>query len=387
MTVSFQFQVNAGPRDRNECPVGFAMGKDDPRLNGGRLESLSVCDEDGRPVPVQCCEEEGRYIIRLIVDRLAKGSGKTYSAVVHDRAAAESDPSAGGVEVHPNRHKLDISIDGRYFTSYVFDPAVAKPYLGAVAGPHGDSFTRLDFETKEHPHHRSLWLAIGDVNGIDMWNEPEGRHGKQRHLHFSRAAGGPVCATITAHNVWTSFADKPQIDETRTLTVYRTPAAGRIVDVDATFTANYGQVEFGATKEAGPLGIRVTESMKVDNGGTMVNSYGSIGEQECWGQRAEWCDYYGAVGDYTYGIAAFDHPDNENYPTYWHIRNYGLLAPNNFYFAGGKLIKPGEKVNYRYRVYFHEGDSAVIRIISIRPRLRYCNKQVYSSPGSIRFLC
>ncbi|NHN29862.1 DUF6807 domain-containing protein [Paenibacillus agricola] len=359
MSVPFQIKVNAGNHDRNYCPVVFQMEISNALIKGAALDSLVMKDEQGGVTRVQAIETNGYCHIHFIVEQLAKGESRTYKIELEAEAEAEGQKTAAsGVEfIHEESQKIDVLVGGSYFTSYVYDSSIAKPYLGPMIGPYGDSYTRLDFETKEHPHHRSLWLAIGDVNGIDMWNEPAERHGRQLHQKFAQVIDGPVCGVITSHNVWTSFNKKPQIDEARTITVYNTPAGGRIIDLDVRFTASYGQVEFGATKEAGPLGIRVAESMKVDNGGTMVNSYGSVSEAECWGKRAEWCDYYGEVGGHTLGIAAFDHPDNEQFPIYWHIRNYGLLAANNFYFNGGKLIKPKETVRYQYRVYFHDGDT------------------------------
>jgi hypothetical protein len=62
------------------------------------------------------------------------------------------------------------------------------------------------------------------------------------------------------------------------------------------------------------------------------------------------------------GIAAFDHPSNDGFPAHWHIRDYGLMAPNNFYFRGGKLLQPGESIRYKYRLLFHEGSLHTARL-------------------------
>jgi hypothetical protein len=360
MSVAFQIKVHAGNHDREYCPAAFQLDKDHALLQGAALNSFVMKDEQGGVTAIQAREAGDYYHFHFVVEHLAKGESRTYKI---ESGAAGQQTAASGVQfIHEASQKIDVWVGGSYFTSYVYDSSFAKPYLGPMIGPYGESYTRLDFETKEHKHHRSLWLAIGDVNGIDMWNEPAERYGRQLHQTFAEVTDGPVCGVITAHNVWTSFTEKPQIDEVRTITLYNTPAGGRIIDLDVMFTASYGQVEFGATKEAGPLGIRVAESMNVNNGGTIVNSYGSVNESECWGKRAEWCDYFGEAGGHTLGIAAFDHPDNEQFPTYWHIRNGGLLAANNFYFNGGKLIKPKETVRYQYRVYFHEGDTEAGRV-------------------------
>ncbi|MDB5084203.1 MAG: Methane oxygenase PmoA, partial [Bacilli bacterium] len=347
-------KVQAGAHPRDLCPVSFKMSKDS--FESGIQANFRLTGAQGQEVALQWTDEGDAYLFYWIVSGLSAGEGQIYQ--LQQTASAQR----RGVELIPGENKIDIHVGGEFFTSYIYDRAVAKPYLGPIIGPYGDSYTRLDFDIKEHPHHRSLWLAIGDVNGVDMWNEPSGSFGKQLHQAFTEQISGPVFGRFTANNIWASNKERAIIDESRTITIYQTPASGRFVDIDVTFRASYDQVEFGATKEAGPLGIRVAESMKVANGGTMVNSYGAVGEQECWGERAQWCDYHGPVGGHVLGIAAFDNKQNEHYPTHWHIRNYGLLAANNFYFKGGKLLKKGDVVQYNYRVYFHDGDTAQAQV-------------------------
>ncbi|NCA68468.1 MAG: hypothetical protein EOM87_10475, partial [Clostridia bacterium] len=140
---------------------------------------------------------------------------------------------------------------------------------------------------------------------------------------------------------------------------YSQPHECRYIDLEITIRASYGEVTFGATKEAGPLGIRVAESLRADKGGHMVNSYGAEGEEECWGRCAGWCSYSGRVGGLECGIAVFDNEDNERYPTSWHIRNYGLFAANNLYFKGGLVIKSGESLTYKYRICIFEGEQNI----------------------------
>lgn len=111
---------------------------------------------------------------------------------------------------------------------------------------------------------------------------------------------------------------------------------------------------FGATKEAGPLGIRVRDEMRCDIGnGHILNSWGARGENECWGRSAEWCDYSADIdGAGQMGITVFDNCKNERHPTAWHVRAYGLFAANNLFFKGGFTIQAGQSITYRYRVIF-----------------------------------
>ena len=80
-----------------------------------------------------------------------------------------------------------------------------------------------------------------------------------------------------------------------------------------------------------------------------------------------------AVNGETVGVAIFDHPQNPRYPTWWHVRDYGLLAANpfgqhdfeglkNHKTAGNFVVPAGKSVTFRYRFYLHEGDEKQARV-------------------------
>jgi hypothetical protein len=82
-------------------------------------------------------------------------------------------------------------------------------------------------------------------------------------------------------------------------------------------------------------------------------------------------DYYGPVGAKTVGVAMFDHPANPRYPTWWHVRDYGLFAANPFGVhdfekkekgAGDLKIANGQSVTFRYRMIFHQGDTTQAKV-------------------------
>ncbi|MEK3890586.1 DUF6807 domain-containing protein [Bacillus sp. FSL K6-3431] len=357
MSIQIKLQVKAGNHDRNYCPVSFQILKAQSLINNTMLPDVQMHDESGNMVGVQCTEEADAYVIYWIIQDLRAHETMTYTVSFGGNVKSNAKSNARNVELREKENQFDIVIDGQLATSFNTDPTLAKPFLGPVNGPYGKSYTRLDFETTEHPHHRSVWLGIGDINGVDAWNEPSGIYGKQKVDYIEKKSAGPVFASIVSEAEWTNFKGRSLMRDRRTITVYNTPAHARIIDMSFMLSADYGRVELGATKEAGPLGIRVAETMSVDNGGTIVNAYGSVGEEECWGKSAPWCDYHGNVDGHTLGIATFEDPNTTEFPTYWHIRNYGLIAPNNLYFQGGLLLGKGESIFYNYRMYFHEGNT------------------------------
>ncbi len=72
--------------------------------------------------------------------------------------------------------KVDVSIDGAFFTSYRFDGKTPKPVLYPILTKSGKTVTRgFPYETRanervDHPHHVGYWFNYGDVNGLDFWN-------------------------------------------------------------------------------------------------------------------------------------------------------------------------------------------------------------------------
>lgn len=250
-----------------------------------------------------------------------------------------------------NHEKLDVFYDNVIFTSYQYPSELKKPFLGPVYSEKGDSFTRTDLHHKEHPHQRSIFVGIGDVNGVDLWNEPENSgfliKGKPKNI-----VTGSSYASFDADNIWCDKDGNKLIDENRKFTFYNQKSDCRYVDIEITFKASYCDIVFGDTKEAGPLGIRVNEKIDVAHGGYMINSYGARGESECWSKSAQWCLYGGKIDGNDCAIAVFDNESNERYPTCWHIRDYGLFAANNLYFRGGLNLKKNQALKYKYRICF-----------------------------------
>jgi hypothetical protein len=267
-----------------------------------------------------------------------------------------------------------VKIDGQLFTEYLVRSGT-KPVLWPIIGPTGKPMTR-DYpmrnrtgETKDHPHQRSLWFSHGDVNGIDFWGE-RGKVGTIKHLEFTKIAGGNP-AVISTRNAWLGPDGRPVYEDQRVLH-FDTDGDARWIDFDITLKATEGEVTFGDTKE-GTFGVRMAETLSVDakRGGKIVNSRGEV-NGAAWGRAAPWVDYFGPLDGKTVGIAIFNHPDSFRYPTYWHVRTYGLFAANPFGlhdFPGGKKangafkVARGESVTLRYRVLLHRGDETEGKVV------------------------
>ena len=271
--------------------------------------------------------------------------------------------SSAEVTAEKSEKGVVVKIDGDLFTEYVTEFR-GKPILWPIIGPTGEPMTRaypmsedVEGERKDHVHHASFWFTHGDVNGNSFWHQET-----TRHREFKTIQSGKT-AKIVAVNDWIGKDGNKVLEDERTIE-FGALGQSRFVDFTITLKATEGPVTFGDTKE-GSFGVRVPHTMKVDAklGGKIVNSEGQV-DAKAWGRPAAWVDYHGPVGGDTVGIAILNHPSSFRYPTYWHVRTYGLFAANPFGLSdfpdttksGEYTLAKGEEITLRYRVLFHRGD-------------------------------
>jgi hypothetical protein len=285
------------------------------------------------------------------------------------------------VKITRGTDRISVEIDGKPYTDYFLSADGNKPYLyplrtasGAVVTRHFPMEVAAD-ETNDHPHHRGMFFAHGDINGVNFWateaNTKDPRKGSMVLKEVVEAKGGTKSGTIKAVFNGLDPEGKPMMLETRTLTFYA-GAEPRIVDFEIRIDA-LRQLRFADTKE-GTFGIRLATPLSEDRGGRMVNADGAQTEKNVWGKRSPWVDYYGPLEGKTVGVAIMDHPANPGYPTYWHARAYGLFAANPFGvrdFTGDKrkdgsmTVEAGKAITFRYRVVIHTGDAQSGKIASL----------------------
>ncbi|MFQ6130988.1 MAG: PmoA family protein, partial [Armatimonadota bacterium] len=355
-----QLTVSAGPHDRRQCP----LTADVPLPEGFSPEALACTAAEvtpvggGQPLPGQFSVAGGGEGVGLtfLLDELAAGQTRDFVVTWGGQA-----PS--GVRLkQTGEAKLSFVIADEAFTTYNYGRDLARPNLYPVYGPGGVEVT--NYAPSDHVHHKSIYVAHGEVNGHDNWAEGKG-HASTVHRELTRSVEGPVFAELEAASDWQTTDGGKLMEELTAIRMYNLPEQGRLLDFDVRLTASEGRVEFGDTKESGTLSVRVAAALEVPNGGTITNSFGGTNEPETWGKRAHWCDYSGEIGGRATGIAVFDHPKNFRHPTYWHVRDYGLMTANCWGVSafesdqsrsGAYTFAAGETLRFRYRVYVHAGD-------------------------------
>ena len=325
---------------------------------------------------------------------LPETKGTSGSAVPGPAGTSGAAPQAKGTQVVANEasRRVDVTIDGKPFTSYIWPDTIKKPVLYPIRTANGTLVTRgfpLDprpGERVDHPHHVGLWFNHGDVNGLDFWNNsndiPADRAPKMgtiRHTRVVAATSGADRGELAVETEWRQPDGKALLRE-ETRFVFSGAGATRTIDRITTLTALDKPVVFRDNKE-GTFGMRVARALEqpadkpeifTDASGTatkvaVLDNKGVTGEytsseglkgDEVWGTRGRWCVLNGKIDAEPVAIAILDHPSNPNAPTYWHARGYGLFAANPL---GRKVFKadqpelvmtlePGKSVTYRFRV-------------------------------------
>lgn len=299
-------------------------------------------------------------------------------AIVISSCARAADES---VQLKREGTHINVLVGGQPFTTYYFNPKIAKPYFMPLRSREGTVITRgfpigntvppaHQHDPDLEPHQRPMYFGHGNVDGIDFWGEAvfpkwsdDTVFGRTVLAKIEEMKSGPHSGTLRALFHLVAPSGRIIADETQAY-VFRGGKQTRMIDCEFTITANHGaDVTMGDTKE-GTFALRLTKALNVPPG-HMVNSNGEIGEKEVWGKRANWVDYYGKVGNEEVGVAIFDSPKSFRHPTYWHARGYGLFAANPFGIReftgdaskdGSWTIKQGKSLTFRYRVFIHHGD-------------------------------
>jgi methane monooxygenase PmoA-like len=267
--------------------------------------------------------------------------------------------------------RIAVVIDGMPIAMYCYkDKATLRPYFAHVRTLDGIQVTRHHPPVQGHDltdHdtlHPGIWLAFGDINGLDFWrNKAQIKHAKFIEPPKVGSSGG----SFTVRNDYVDPNDPSHVVCNETTRYSIVPDdGGYIILWDIRFKSD-APFTFGDQEEMG-LGIRMATSLRVgDTGpekapfgnGTIINSAGAVNEKAMWGDAADWCDFSGTIAGRKVGATICCHPENLR-KSRFHARDYGMLTANPFaqgsFGKGGKLqttVRPGDELRLRYGIFIH----------------------------------
>lgn len=276
--------------------------------------------------------------------------------------AADEAPPFPRVQAIPlPMRQIAFEVDGTEIARYHFDASYYRPFVFPLIGPAGEDLTRIGqpTEPRDHGHHLSVWVSHQDVNGVNFWEDGEGR---VVHEHIESITDGPESAIIITTNTWRDAKGRVLLDERRTTSLTTLARDERYLDTRIELAPRDGAVTFGKTN-FGFFAFRVAKTMGVtDGGGQITNSEGAINEENVMAQHARWVDYTGPVApDTANGLAVFDHPDNPRFPAAFHVRNNGWIGAS-FCMEEPYELAQGQTLTLKYRLYAHDSDATLASI-------------------------
>jgi len=262
--------------------------------------------------------------------------------------------------------RIDVTIGGKFFTSYRFAADEKYPFFFPVNGPSGASVTSM--RNGEYPHHSSLFFGCDKVNGGNYWQE-----GLDRGRIVSK---GPVIEAASGKEIvirdacdWTRPGAPQPLRDTRRIVISAPSPALRQIDFEVTLEA-LEEVVIQKTNHSF-FSARMDPDLTPVYGGTMINAEGAKGEQGTFGKPSPWLACFGARNEKaSEGLAILQHPQNPGYPAPWFTRDYGFLSPTPMFWpADGKdtRIAKGGKLRLCYRVLVFSGTletAAISRIFT-----------------------
>jgi hypothetical protein len=251
--------------------------------------------------------------------------------------------------------KINVTINGKYFTSYIFSEDEKYPFFYPVNGPaSGGSVTSM--RNAEYPHHSSLFFGCDLVNGGNYWQEGLER-GRIISVNAQILKEGGDTAIITDECIWSRPGALSSVKDIRKFIITSPSATLTQIDVEITMEMLM-DVTIKKTNHS-LFSARMAADLSVKNGGTMINAEGARSEKDTFGKNSPWIDYYGKRGNSTEGLAIMQHPSNPWYPSPWFTRDYGFMSPTPMYWPENgteTFMKKGTVLNLRYRVLVHAGD-------------------------------
>jgi hypothetical protein len=257
--------------------------------------------------------------------------------------------------------KINVTIDGKYFTSYIFSEDEKYPFFYPVNGPlSGGSVTSM--RNGEYPHHSSLFFGCDLVNGGNWWQEGLER-GRIISVNAEITKQGGDTLIITDECIWSRPGAVSPIRDTRKYIITAPSSTARQIDVEIIMEM-LTDVHIKKTNHS-LFSARMAADLSVKNGGTMINAEGAMSEKDTFGKKSAWIDFYGKRGNFTEGLAIMQHPTNPWYPSPWFTRDYGFISPTPMYWPEDDketFMKKGTILTLRYRVLVHAGDHKEAKI-------------------------
>ena len=299
------------------------------------------------------------------------------------------------VEFAQGDDRIDVMIGGKPFTSYHYGNELTKPVLMPIRTPSGIEVSRrhplieIEGGSMDHAHHVGIFFAVDQVNGVNFWRNASAPP-QIRHMKIIQMTDGAGKGQLSTVSHWIDDKEQIFLEEKRSMVFIAGEHENECaIDFSIDLTAKNAAVLFEDIEE-GMFAIRLSDYLRESDAGAVLHAGRSIPKEDVsgtgryfssngdetakniWGKRARWVALQGVRKGKAVGIAILNHPASINYPTYWHVRGYGLFSANPLgqsdfqrqqprQYRKNKVIplnlrlEPGETAHFRFLVIVYEG--------------------------------
>jgi hypothetical protein len=254
----------------------------------------------------------------------------------------------GETEVLTYRYgdQLKSGIDPRYTQSCYIHPLFSL-----------DGQALTDDSPADHLHHHGLFWTwpVVRTRGLSTstW-EPKLPRLRQHFVRWLNREAAKGSFLLSVENAWRLEGKEIVAKEFVTLRIHPADKLGRAIDLELTIEAVGGILELQGTHDQNKgYGGLCFRGAPMFTGATLTTNEGPL-KEDAVHTPFQWAD----LSTRELGIAVFVSPDHPDLPTKWMIRNsYAGLINVSWPGLASVVLKPGEPIILRYRIYVHRGDA------------------------------
>ena len=243
--------------------------------------------------------------------------------------------------------QLKPGIDPRYTQSCYIHPLFSL-----------DGQALTDDSPADHLHHHGLFWTwpVVRTRGLSTstW-EPKLPRLRQHFVRWQKREAAKDSFLLSVENSWMLDGKEIVAKEVVTLRVHPPDKLGRAIDLELKIEALGGSLELQGTHDQNKgYGGLCFRGAPILTGAIMTTDEGAL-KEDAVHRPFRWAD----LATRELGVAIFVSPDHPGFPTRWMIRNsYAGVINVSCPGLEPVVLKPGEPVTLRYRIYVHRGDSA-----------------------------
>lgn len=231
------------------------------------------------------------------------------------------------------------------------DFLLQRPTIHPLLTPGGLPVT--EHSAHNRVHHRGVWIGHARINGVNCFHDGA-EYGRIRVVAW-QSRQLPDGLALSFHLSWEGADGQPVATEERILRFFPALPFGDTLahrlEVDSTLTSVDGPLELGQDSHAF-CGVRLSDLIDEEDGGTIINSEGDVGETGAMGKLARWVDASGTIGSQTGGITLMVHPSTGPQPFF--VRSYGTLLAN-LTLHQSLTVPTGGSLVQRFALLVHDG--------------------------------